>query len=512
MTNFRLFHGERTNSTSPMILSDPHLGITTPNFWLIAGIQSPSFNVVGLMIPGTPFFALGRNQSGAWGGTNLRAISSHLVRITSEELKKTTSETITIPRRWWFDRTIVKRVSNKGPLISDAPIFPSKPAVALDWLGHRRDGQEFQAFLNLGRTRSWKDFRNNFSGYRVPGLAMLYAGVDGTIGALYAYSQPIRNPGRNVATSPLIYPSQPMTIREQVDLPVIENPADGLIVSCNNNLTHLAEPLSLLPPAPGRYIRLKKLLSEERLTLKRAKEVQRDTLSLSSQEVLPTLVSNITKLPKGSSVVRIFNILKQWDATYESNSLGAITFEHIMYQLFEHYTQEMKLPEWKKMLFKRSGLWKKKAISLLEKSSLSQARLLEYLKDTSDYINEHPTWGSVHTHNIQAPLGNIPFIGRPYRFMSLPAPGTSDTIYKAAGGFQPDEAPVRFGSQARHISDLSDPNENYFILLGGQDGWLPNPNLNDMAKLWEKGKLIKVPLELESFRKLSEHTTVLSAY
>jgi hypothetical protein len=45
------------------------------------GLRSPSNNLVGMMLPGPPAFAFGRNAHVAWGGTNQRARSSQLVDV-----------------------------------------------------------------------------------------------------------------------------------------------------------------------------------------------------------------------------------------------------------------------------------------------------------------------------------------------------------------------------------------------------------------------------------------------
>ena len=70
----------KSKSNGALIASDPHLGIFAPNLWLLAGYQSPSYHVVGYMLPGVPAVTIGRNENVGWGGTYMRAISSHLVR------------------------------------------------------------------------------------------------------------------------------------------------------------------------------------------------------------------------------------------------------------------------------------------------------------------------------------------------------------------------------------------------------------------------------------------------
>ncbi|MEA1671967.1 penicillin acylase family protein [Nitrospirillum sp. BR 11163] len=57
----------RSANGGAMIASDPHLPLGLPNPWLAAGFKSPSYHAVGLMMPGLPFVALGRNPWMAWG-------------------------------------------------------------------------------------------------------------------------------------------------------------------------------------------------------------------------------------------------------------------------------------------------------------------------------------------------------------------------------------------------------------------------------------------------------------
>ena len=56
---------------------------------------------------------------------------------------------------------------------------------------------------------------------------------------------------------------------------------------------------------------------------------------------------------------------------------------------------------------------------------------------------------------------------------------------------------------------MSDPDENYFLLLGGQDGLLNSTRLTDMVPLWLKGEYVKVPLRPESVRAGFPHRTDL---
>jgi penicillin G amidase len=66
-----------------------------------------------------------------------------------------------------------------------------------------------------------------------------------------------------------------------------------------------------------------------------------------------------------------------------------------------------------------------------------------------------------------------------------------------------------YGSNARHISDLSDMDRNWFVLLGGQDGWLNSSTFLDQVPLWLEGEYVEMPLRLETVRARFRHVTEL---
>jgi penicillin amidase len=119
------------------------------------------------------------------------------------------------------------------------------------------------------------------------------------------------------------------------------------------------------------------------------------------------------------------------------------------------------------------------------------------------------SWGEAHRLRLRHFLGRAPLIGRAYRYADLPSDGSNETVMKTAHGFAGGRHSIRYGANARHISDLSDPDENYFVLLGGQDGWLGSTTWLDQLELWRAGQYIKMPLRPKSVRQAFPHVTVL---
>ena len=111
----------RSVTGGALLASDPHLGLTLPNWWLLAGVRSPSFRLVGLMPAGLPLFGLARNEWLAWGGTNMRAAASDLFEVSGEPL---TSRTERLRTRFRRSRAVTIRSSALGPVISNFAQFP----------------------------------------------------------------------------------------------------------------------------------------------------------------------------------------------------------------------------------------------------------------------------------------------------------------------------------------------------------------------------------------------------
>jgi penicillin amidase len=69
---------------------------------------------------------------------------------------------------------------------------------------------------------------------------------------------------------------------------------------------------------------------------------------------------------------------------------------------------------------------------------------------------------------------------------------------KTAHGLVNGRHCATFGSMARHISDMSDLDANWFTLLGGNDGWLGSANFCDQLPLWQERRFVRMPLRPET--------------
>jgi penicillin amidase len=123
------------------------------------------------------------------------------------------------------------------------------------------------------------------------------------------------------------------------------------------------------------------------------------------------------------------------------------------------------------------------------------------LPDAVYAMKRYENWGDMHRLQLKHILGNIPVLGRRFQFCDLPADGSVNSVMKTAHAVTDEKHGTFYGANARYVSRMKDMDENYFVLLGGQDGWLGSDYFLDHVPLWNSGAYIRIPLRLNEIRK-----------
>jgi penicillin amidase len=200
-----------------------------------------------------------------------------------------------------------------------------------------------------------------------------------------------------------------------------------------------------------------------------------------------------------AATLQLLDAVRDWDGHYAVDSAGAAALELTAYYLgLDYYRAEygekvagalMRSPAVYTFLYED-----------LQSGRIGPDRLQTALNEAAQKFKMLSTWGSLHKLKLSHPLGNVPLLGRKYRFGEYAVPGSTNTIYKSAHALAGQEHTVTYGANARHISDLADLDENYFVLIGGQDGYWNSENDLDLFQLWRKEQYVRVPLRLETVR------------
>jgi penicillin amidase len=505
----------RTSTGAAIMANDPHLGITVPNIWLIMGVHSPSYHVVGLTVPGLPIFAIGRNPHISWGGTNMRAASSDLVDVSAVPAAEFTTRQEKIKVRWWFDRDVSVRETRWGPVLSDAPLLKSEdgPQFALRWAGHQVS-DEVGAMMKVSRATNFQEFRQAFKSFAVSGQNMLYADIDGNIGQVAAVKLPTRK--NDLPADVLVTPAQSdaawANMADVSTLPVTFNPADGFLLSANNRPAPADLPLGYFFSPDDRMIRMREILTEkDRVDIADIERLQRDVYMTSSVKLRDALIPLLAKLgPIAPAEQEIVTLMADWDGHYRPESRGALAFE-LFYADFKKRFATRLMGERDADTYAGIGRIKTLLIDDLERADAAKVAetLRPALASAAQRLPSFTNWGDMHRLAISHPMGFLPVIGGRYRFADYPVGGSSHSIMKTAHSTTDEQHNTRFGSNARHISDMSDMDENYFVLVGGQDGWFNSVNFLDQVPLWREGRYIQLPMRLDVIGKTFKRKTVL---
>jgi len=511
-SNSIVIRPEKSAYDAAIIANDPHLGITVPNLFLLAGYKCPSYHCVGMMIPGLPFMALGRNPDLAWGGTNMRSANSDLYDITKLKNPKITSESKKVKVRWWFDKEINVRRTEFGPIMSDADIFPSAETdtLALNWVGHQ-GSDDIGAFLRANKAKNTAEFVESFRGYAVSGQNMLVVDNSGNIAMTLATRLPIRRYDR--PPDVVLDPTNPDHLwhgfLEAPELPIGFNPVDNFIASANNKPAKHNPPIGYFFSEAERINRLNDLVSNaDKVDLELIKKLQTDVYSEFSERLAGRWLEQIEKHALEQKHNEIYDELKKWDGYYHAESRGPVAFEALTYTLAERLLAD----KGNNFLYRN---WSYIAHYLADDlDSLPDARQKELLDssltDGGKIFRKYKSWGEMHRLAVQYLLGRVPIIGSLFRYRDFPVSGSRETVMKTNHELVKEKSYTSYGSQSRHISIMDDPDNNYFILLGGNDGWLGSDNMLDQIDLWRDVSYIKLPLRVENAKKRASFEMDLS--
>ena len=500
-SNAAAVSGRHSASGRAWVFGDPHLSVMLPNLWLAAAYRSPSYHLAGLMIPGIPVMAIGRNPWIAWGGTNLHAASSDLVDVGDLPPGAIVERRVRLPVRWSRPRELVLRETEHGPVVSDAPIFGGARArtLALRWVGHA-PSDEISSLLAINRARDWDGFSRAAEGFAIPGQTFVFAGEDGRVGRRIAAWLP-----RRAQTAPadlVLAPSQATGWRvfaTSSDLPAQYDPPRGFVVSANERPPAAAVPVGWLFSLPDRAERLAALLqANPALGLEAIRLIQRDTLAASALSLRDRLCAAAPAAGARARGSDVLAALRAWDGRYETGSPGALAYELVLHALARRVT-----PPAHREVF--GTVWSGRGLLARDIEAVAPERLgrlvLEAAAQAARGFRRFRVWGAVHRLRLAHPLGAVPLLGRRFRFADRGWPGGNNTLLKSGHGLVAGRHRIGYGSNARYVFDLSDLDANRVVLLGDQDGAPGSAAFLDQAEMFARGDYIALPLRPQTARR-----------
>ncbi|HEX4844008.1 MAG TPA: penicillin acylase family protein [Limnobacter sp.] len=509
-SNSIVLDGTRTQSGHPLMVNDPHLGQHLPNVWMMVGLNGPSHKAVGLMFPGVPVLGLGRNHALAWGGTNLRAASSDLVRLDQTTLHNATVQTTRIKTRWGWTRHRNLRHTPHGPVLTDCKALGrlcGKDHLALRWAGHWPT-DEITCFLKAMRARTVEELHQAMAGVGVTPLNVLGADTQGNIGHVLAATLPKR-PG---------FPDDDWVLAEDLahahwssqvcasDFPSVINPPEGFIVSANNRPSEVSG-LGFLFNGDDRVMRARSLFAQhKRLGPEDLLNLQLDVTSPLAEKLSSHLAAYCAPHAQSNSQQVLCKAIDLWDGSYTADSFAAVQFEFLLHAM----VRELSVLRHGGRIPTLMDQWSYLSACLMEDLEMltpqeRSAHVPKALQWAVECAPHWQLWGNLHKVRLRHVLGHVPLLGKLFSSKSMPAAGSRETLMKNAHGLLSGFDETSYGSQSRHLSDLQDPDANYFVLLGGQDGWVGSALMTDQIGLWQTRQSIQMPLRKERIEELFPH-------
>ncbi|MCH9780661.1 MAG: penicillin acylase family protein [Alphaproteobacteria bacterium] len=486
----------RARNGAVMLANDPHLGYANPNIWFIMGVESPSYRAVGMVPTGIPLVALGRSEHMAWGGTNMRNAISDFYDVSALSDDLIESKTSTIRTRLWRNVPFTVRRTSQGGILTDVPFVakrvgnPSR-TLAVRWTGNEFS-DEITAMLDLMRAETVQEGRQALKEFGTPSQNMVLGDTQGNIALVYATKQPIRQgfPRRTVVLDPTNPEHQWAGLADAASLPAIINPASGYIGSANNKPRVEGVKFGYAFSPEDRIERINHLLDARfDHDVQSFREMQLDTYSVNADGFAHALLVMIGNAPsaEGADLLRY---VQQWDGHYTVASKGATAFENLFNAVvLEIYPDRRNRRNWNYVaayMIDDLRAMPDDARQKLLYAALRKATKLPIVP-----------WGEVHTLRIQHVLGAIPVLGSRYRLQTIPLAGSRQTLNKSDHGIGDtgnDAYRTSYGSQSRFITDLSHPDENYLLLMGGNDGWFGSEAFADQVNRFTQGDHLRIPL------------------
>ncbi|MFN3784499.1 MAG: penicillin acylase family protein [Spirosomataceae bacterium] len=350
--------GEKSATGLPILANDPHLGLSLPSIWYQMQLSSPSVNVYGVALPGSPGIIIGFNKDIAWGVTNVGSdvMDFYQIKFKDETKKeywhdnqwKPVQETVEV-YHLKSGKEIVDtlRSTHHGPIIyeeeNEKNFSKNTPAGhAMRWVALETDGSDMLTFHYLNRAKNHDDYRKALTYYTAPAQNFIFASNQNDIAITPNGKLPLKWQGQGKFLLDGTDPSHDWQGWIPVEQnPTVKNPPRGFVSSANQHSVDPTYPyyLGWRFASSERGIRInERLAAMTKATPDSLRMLQNDNFSVAARRILPTLLS-ILATDKAMSQLPAYQTLANWDKQNEALSVGATIFEKwmevLMYAIWE---------------------------------------------------------------------------------------------------------------------------------------------------------------------------------
>ncbi len=495
------------------VANDPHLSLTAPPIWYVAGAVYGDYRLFGFTLPGTPVFLLGTNGYVAWGFTNVGADVTDYYYF-----------------KWEGDRYLYKGEFRKLDVFYD-PIYVAVngegeyrtvdfylnitvlgPLIehggtryAVRWTGYTGT-LELVAVLRYGEARSIDDLIDAAQYFHVAAQNLVAADREGNILYLPAGRYPVRNAtvlaGDGVAVVNTGFLPFNASRGEGIwleyipyeHIPRAVNPMEGYVATANNKIVgEYPYYLGWSWSDRYRYARIVELIEELKpLDKEDMFRIQTDRVSKAA-EIFTELFGEILRpeeLP--SEYRRYYEDLLRWshemDTELREPGLYTLTLIKLHYKLWSDVLGDAPInlfsAEWTEMVLKQYIDGRGPALDYIggDVKTLLREAFIEAVDKLMELYGEVPRWGEVIRYEIKHLIGDvIPW----FNYNVYPGQGGLFTVFVSGHGFGDPPYSISASQSMRAIYILGGGGvEVYYALPGGNSGIPSSPHYQDLLPIY----------------------------
>lgn len=486
--------GSRTASGLPLLAGDPHRALEMPNVYVQGHIAGPTFDVLGIGMPGVPGFPhFGHNDRVAWCITHAMADDQDLYHFPAGVPDGPARREV-IGVRGADPVPVEVRPTARGPLVCDD--------LALAWAATAEPNTGFDALPAMLRARSVGDLFDTMRSWVDPANNLLAADTDGSIGYLTRGRIPVRaRPG--AAWMPVHAGDESYGWRGYVefgDLPQARDPAGGFLFSANNRIlaANSGPYLGLDVAPPWRASRICDTISAlSGATVADMAALHRDVVSLPARRIARLLGD--------------WTPLAGWDGEMAADSTAAAAYSVLRRELALLVLERSGLADvidhrWNRLLpgvRAESVVWRV-AGDHLEAGDESLLGGWSWRQALTDAIGRAERnwsgepWGELHATGQRHPLGQAGLDPPP-----VPYGGDMDTV-QASAYLPVDGLRTATGSVARYAFDVADWDQSAWVVPLGAAGEPGSRHAFDQQEAWRAGRLLPAPYSRRAVQSVAE--------
>lgn len=508
--------GTKTKSGKPLLADDPHLGLATPSIWYQMHLQSPKYNVSGVIFAGIPGIILGHNDQIAWGVTNTGPDVQQLYLEKRNpdnpneflydgkwEKAKLFNEPIHVKGEDTVEFTVTE--TRHGPIISDfATDHIKENVMSLRWTALDAS-TELEAILEINRASNWSEFEEGLEKFLVPTQNFVFASNDGTIAYKANGKIPIYQNAQD-ALLPLEGWKKENEWKGFIpfdELPKVVNPSKGFIATANNKIVGDSYPYHISNnwAQPYRYMRIEEVLENgNSFTKEDMEQLQMDKKNLQAQEFVPIFLSQLNQSTLPDQSNQALTLLDAWDYEDKVDASQPLIFQtwmqEIMDQLYEDIEDDAldlfngKGQTTDELIRKANQgekvLWIEEQGGLTNLLETTLNNTIASLQNTyGDNVSEWK-WGDFHQIEFSHPLSSVGYL-KPFFNSENPIPAGGSRVTVMAASFNSESGIVNHGASWRFVADLNDLSKASHIVGPGQAGHYRSEWYHDQQEDWVNG-------------------------